>query len=94
LLSIDDVGMLVDVVITDPTRFDLVSQGIFSYRVVVTISSNEGWSLSQSIFDGHVSFSNCRGFWMFTPTSKRFFSSMCQYGVRNKGSGSLLLPNL
>jgi len=46
VLSVDDVGMLVDVVITDPTRIDLVSQDILSCRVVVTISSNERWFLS------------------------------------------------
>jgi hypothetical protein len=57
-----------DVVITNPTQVDLVSQSIISC-MVVTISSNEGWSLSQSILDGHVFLSNCTGFWMFTPTS-------------------------
>jgi hypothetical protein len=30
--------------------------------------SNEGWSLSQSIPNGHVFPSSYRGFWMFTPT--------------------------
>jgi hypothetical protein len=62
--------MLVNVVIIDPTQVDLISQGTFSYRVVVKISPNKDWSLSQSVLDGHVSFFNCQGFWMFTPTSK------------------------
>jgi hypothetical protein len=69
VLLVDDVGMLVDIVIINPTQVDLVSQGIISYRVV-TISSNKGWFLSQPILHGHVFLSNCRGFWMSTPTSK------------------------
>jgi hypothetical protein len=56
---------------------DLVSQGIFSCKVVVTISSNERWSLSQLVLDGHVFLSNCRGFWILTPISRQVFSSMC-----------------
>lgn len=48
-------------------------------------SSSEGWSLLGSIPNEHVSPSNCKVFWMFTPKSKRVLSSMCQHGVGNEG---------
>ncbi len=32
-----------------------------------------------------ISFFSGRGFWMFSPSGRHVFSSMCQYGVRRKG---------
>jgi hypothetical protein len=64
VLSIDGVCTLVDMVIVDPIQVDLVLWGCYD-----SCSLNKRWFLSRSIFYGHVFPSNCRDFWMSTPTS-------------------------
>ncbi len=69
-----------------PTPLELILfHGLlFSWGCYDNHHSSEKWSLLQSIFDGHIFPSNCRGFWMFTPKDGQVFSSMCQHGVRSK----------
>jgi len=65
VLLVDGVLTLVNIVIVDPIQVDLVLWGCYD--------SGKGWSLSQSVLDGHVSPSGCRGFWMSTTTNEWVF---------------------
>jgi hypothetical protein len=56
----------------------------FSWGCCDNRGLNKGWFLSQSVFDEHVSFFSCKGFWMFTPIGEQVFSLMFQHGVGNK----------
>jgi hypothetical protein len=49
------------------------------------MAQTKGWFLSKLVFDEHVSFFSCQGFWMFTPTGKGIFSLMFQHGMGNEG---------
>ncbi len=79
MLSIDGIRTLVNMVIVDPIQVDLVLWGCYD-----SCGSNKGWSLSQLVFDGHVSPFSCRGFWMSTIASKQVFSLMYQCGMKSK----------
>jgi hypothetical protein len=60
---IDGVRTLVDMVIVDPIQVDLVLWGCYD-----SCGLSKRLFLSRSILYGHVFPSNCRGFWMSTPS--------------------------
>jgi hypothetical protein len=57
----------------------------FSWGYNDNCHSGKGWSLLQSVPNGHVPLFSCGGFLMFTPTSRQVFSLMCQHGMGNEG---------